>query len=90
MNAVLRWMRRQVAPLLVFVIFIGGWEAIIRGFQVESFLVPAPSAVIVALVRGFAEGGWLGHAAVTGFQAMSFLSIHTLTAGASTVAPLSV
>lgn len=71
MSALLRWMRRQAVPLLVFILFIGGWEAIIRGFAVESFLVPAPSAVIVALVRGFAQGNYLGHAGVTAFQAVS-------------------
>lgn len=71
MNALLRWMRRQAVPLLVFILLIGGWEAIIRGFAVESFLVPAPSAVVVALVRGFAQGNYLGHAGVTAFQAVS-------------------
>ncbi len=71
MNALLRWMRRQFVPLIVFVLFIGGWEAIIRALQVESFLVPAPSAVIVAFVRGFAQANYLGHAAITCFQAVS-------------------
>lgn len=71
MNILLHRMRRQAAPLAVFALFIGTWEAIIRGFAVESFLVPAPSAVVVALVRGFAEGNFLGHAAITAFQAVS-------------------
>lgn len=64
-------LRHAGLPLLTFVIFIAVWEAIVRGFEVPPYLVPAPSAVAGAFVRGFAEAGYLGHAMITAFQAVS-------------------
>jgi NitT/TauT family transport system permease protein len=58
-------------PLLVLVLVLGAWEATVRGFEVPSYLVPAPSAVLAAFFRGFAEANYLGHAAVTAFQAVA-------------------
>jgi NitT/TauT family transport system permease protein len=64
-------LRHAALPLAVFVIFIAVWETIIRGLDVPSYLVPAPSAVAGAFWRGFTEAHYLTHAAITGFQAVS-------------------
>lgn len=45
---------RQVAGILtVAIVVIGGWELLIRLFQVPEFVFPAPSAIAVALVESF-------------------------------------
>lgn len=65
------WLRAAALPLLTFVIFVVVWEAIIRFFEVPPYLVPAPSAVAGAFFRGFAQANYLGHAAITAFQAVT-------------------
>ena len=53
---------RSLALTAVF--FLGSmalWEAAVRGFQVPPFVLPAPSAVAVALWRGLASGLYLKH-----------------------------
>jgi NitT/TauT family transport system permease protein len=64
-------LNRAALPLLVLLLVLGAWEATVRGFAVPSYLVPAPSAVFAAFFRGFAEANYLGHAAVTAFQAVA-------------------
>ena len=52
----------------VFVVVIGGWEAIVRVFGVEEYILPAP----LAIVRSF-DGEWgemLGHAWPTAVEAV--------------------
>ncbi|RKY01717.1 MAG: ABC transporter permease [Spirochaetes bacterium] len=45
---------KQVAGILgVAIMIIGGWEMMIRIFQVPEFVFPAPSAIAVALVKSF-------------------------------------
>ena len=41
------------------------WEALVRLFQVPSFILPAPSAVALGLWRGFSSGLYFQHIAVT-------------------------
>jgi len=38
-----------IAPLLVLVVLIGGWELVVRADMVNSLLLPAPSAVATSL-----------------------------------------
>ena len=46
--------RQQILGILVVaVIFIGGWELLIRLFNVPEFVFPTPSAIAVALVTSF-------------------------------------
>jgi NitT/TauT family transport system permease protein len=42
--------RMIVPPLIVGVLFVGTWELIVRIFDIEPFLLPAPSAIWTALV----------------------------------------
>jgi NitT/TauT family transport system permease protein len=63
-------LRRAALPLATFVLLVVAWEAVVRIFEVPPYLVPAPSAVAVAFVNGFAQANYLGHAAITAFQAV--------------------
>jgi NitT/TauT family transport system permease protein len=62
---------RALPPLATFVLVVLGWEAVVRVFEVPPYLVPAPSAVAVAFWNGFAQANYLGHAAITAFQAVA-------------------
>jgi NitT/TauT family transport system permease protein len=50
---------------LVFVVFAGLWEWIVRALAIPPFLVPAPSAIARALAAGMASRLYAGHFAVT-------------------------
>jgi NitT/TauT family transport system permease protein len=54
--------------LIVFVVFIAGWEAIIRIFQVPKIIVPAPSAVAVSLWEGLRSGELIRQFGVTFYE----------------------
>ncbi|MDB5848812.1 MAG: transporter ATP-binding protein [Rhodoferax sp.] len=43
-----RWLRTAV-PVLVFAVVLGGWEALVRVFEVPSYILPAPSLVLQTL-----------------------------------------
>jgi NitT/TauT family transport system permease protein len=43
--------RLLVPPLIVGGLFVGTWELIVRGFDIQPFLLPAPSAIWSALVE---------------------------------------
>jgi NitT/TauT family transport system permease protein len=58
----MKWTRRTIAlTVLLFVLTIAAWEAVVRGFALPSFILPAPSQVAMALYRGFASGLYLEH-----------------------------
>lgn len=40
-----------LAPLGLVLLLLGGWEAACRAFHVPPYLLPAPSAVVVALIE---------------------------------------
>lgn len=69
-------------PLLFGVVFVGGWEATVRLFDIQEFLLPRPSSIISALGREWSpeigagrlttlrEAGWeTGKVAVMGLIA---------------------
>jgi NitT/TauT family transport system permease protein len=68
-NAAQLWARYGL-PLVVFVVLMGTWEGAIRYFEVPSYLVPPPSAVVRALWSGVTSGLYLAHAAVTATEAL--------------------
>lgn len=51
-------------PLTVAAFFIA-WEVLVRLFEVKSFILPTPSAVIVKVFQDFVSGGILVHLWVT-------------------------
>jgi NitT/TauT family transport system permease protein len=55
---------------LVFVVFVGAWEWVVRAWSVEAFLVPAPSTVAAALARGVRSGLYLANFWVTLSEAL--------------------
>ena len=57
--------RNVVLTVVLFVLSIGAWEGIVRGFAIPSFILPPPSEVGVALYRGFASGVYLQHLGYT-------------------------
>lgn len=63
------WLEWLCIPLL-FVIVVGGWEAIIRMFNVPAYVVPAPSAVLQSLIRGISSGIFISNGLVTLTQAL--------------------
>jgi NitT/TauT family transport system permease protein len=53
-----RTRRLAVEWLPAIVVFVGGlalWEAAVRGFQIEDFLLPAPSSIAETLVNDWGE-----------------------------------
>jgi NitT/TauT family transport system permease protein len=57
--------RGPVTFLVSFVVFLAGWEAIVRALEVPPIVVPPPSAVAVALYEGIASGLFIKHFWVT-------------------------
>ena len=57
-------MRPRQGLALTVVFFVASmalWEGVVRGFHVAPFVLPAPSAVAVALWRGLSSGLYLRH-----------------------------
>lgn len=55
---------------LVFVVFIGSWEWVVRAWKIPDFLVPAPSTVAGALARGVRSGLYVANFWVTLSEAL--------------------
>ena len=55
---------------LVFVVFVGLWEWVVRAWNIPGFLVPAPSMVATALSRGVRSGLYLANFWVTLYEAL--------------------
>ena len=64
--------QRPHLPLvpLVLVVFVLGWEGIVRAWEVPEFLVPAPSAIGRALVAGLTSRLYLDHFGVTLYESL--------------------
>ena len=64
-------------PIVAFIVIAGGWEAIVRGFSIPPYLLPAPSAIWDALWYDggsvFAQAGITVIEAVAGFVLGSLL-----------------
>jgi NitT/TauT family transport system permease protein len=62
----MKWTRRNIAlTVLLLVLTIAAWEAVVRGFALPAFILPAPSQVVLALYRGFASGLYIEHLGYT-------------------------
>ena len=55
---------------LVFVTFVTVWEAVVRGWRIPDYLLPAPSAIARALVAGLGSRLYLEHAWITVTEAL--------------------
>lgn len=55
---------------LIFVLFMGGWEILVRAMEIPVYIVPAPSDVVVALLNGLGSGVYVRNAVVTLTEAL--------------------
>ena len=60
-----RWLYEWGPAVVVFVLGIAIWEAIVRGFHIQNFLLPAPSDIASTLAE---DGGELWNAAFFTFR----------------------
>jgi NitT/TauT family transport system permease protein len=66
--------RTTLLTVGLFLASVSAWEALVRVLQVPPFILPAPSAVAVALARGLASGLYLKHLGYTVLEtALGFL-----------------
>jgi NitT/TauT family transport system permease protein len=54
-----------ILAMILLVVFIGGWELIVRTFAVPNLILPAPSAIWLALLATVAKHGFWQHVGVT-------------------------
>jgi NitT/TauT family transport system permease protein len=54
-----------ILATILLVVFIGGWELIVRMFDVPNLILPAPSAIWLALLATVAKHGFWQHVGVT-------------------------
>lgn len=64
-------MRSYAASIGFAVLIFLAWEALVRGLEIPAFVAPAPSAILKALVTGFAEANYIEHCLVTVSEALS-------------------
>jgi NitT/TauT family transport system permease protein len=77
-----RWIARisyYLPAVVVFAAAIGAWELFVRNVDLRGLPLPAPSAILTALVQNWSNGRWpLGKAAAaTLFEAVGGLAIGT-------------
>jgi NitT/TauT family transport system permease protein len=63
-------LNRFGVPLITFLVLMGTWEAIIRVLQIPGYLVPPPSAIVLALWSGLSTGLYFVHAWITAAEAI--------------------
>jgi NitT/TauT family transport system permease protein len=54
-----------ILAIILLVFFIGGWELIVRVFEVPNLILPTPSAIWLALLATVTRHGFWQHVAVT-------------------------
>nr|WP_238327449.1 ABC transporter permease [Paenibacillus gorillae] len=47
-HPIVRLLKKVLPPLVVFVLFIGGWELIVRLYGIASYILPKPSDIVSA------------------------------------------
>lgn len=64
-------MRSYAASIGFAALLFFAWEAGVRALDIPAFVAPAPSAILKAMVAGFAEANYVGHCLVTVSEALS-------------------
>src|SRR5713226_9050061 len=59
---------RAALSVLSLIVFLGAWEGLIRVGDISSYLVPAPSSVLVALGQDLASLGYWRAVATTLYE----------------------
>jgi NitT/TauT family transport system permease protein len=72
--------QRPEVPLsiVLFVVLIGGWELAVRVFEIPKIVVPAPSAVAIALWQTTQSGDMLTHFAITFYETIAGFALGAL------------
>lgn len=72
---------RPHVPLipLVFVVFVLGWEWIVRAWQIQAFILPAPSMIWAALAGGLKSQLFIAHFWVTLSETLAGFGIAAVT-----------
>ena len=63
------WQSFSLRILLIAAV-LAAWEALVRLFEIPSFILPPPSNVFMALYRGFASTMYFGHIGTTLLETM--------------------
>jgi len=58
-------------PLLVFTVFIAGWELVVRALDVPTIILPPPTAVASSFWNSIITGEMLWHFAVTIYEVLA-------------------
>ena len=61
----------ELIAFVGFLLFVGVWEGLVRLFDVQPIILPAPSAVAVAFYEGLASGSLPRHLAVTLYETLA-------------------
>jgi NitT/TauT family transport system permease protein len=59
---------KTVIAFATFVVFITGWELLVRGLGIPTIVLPPPSAVLVAFAQSLLNGEFAFHFAVTMYE----------------------
>jgi NitT/TauT family transport system permease protein len=68
-------LRNRILSVLLLAFILGSWELLVRSGGVPVFVLPPPSAIFMAMWRGFASGVYWEHIAVTMFQVLAGYAI---------------
>jgi NitT/TauT family transport system permease protein len=75
MSAEAKSLHRLAGNLLLslgtFIVFVAGWELIVRGFAISKIVLPPPSAIAVAFWQSVREGELHWHLAVTLYEVLA-------------------
>ncbi len=55
----------RFGPILTVPVVLGLWQTIVTSFQIKSYILPAPSDIIAALLSGLSDGTYLSALEVT-------------------------
>lgn len=72
---------RPHVPLipLVFVVFVAGWEWIVRAWQIQAFILPPPSLIWAALAGGLRSQLFITHFWITLYETLAGFAIAAVT-----------
>lgn len=74
----MRTPRNIALTVVLFGAFLCLWEAVVIGFSIPDFILPAPTRVLVSLHDGLAQGTYLRHLSITLIEALTGFAIGSL------------
>ncbi|AEJ39524.1 Binding-protein-dependent transport systems inner membrane component [Sulfobacillus acidophilus TPY] len=80
-------LRHYLPPLIVLVLFIGGWQAVTVGFAIPGYLLPSPVAILAA---AYAHRTALGQATWVTFESSALGFVLSVVLGVGVALMMSV